>query len=174
MIIHVCIYIYYRYMYIYIIQYSIMYLHLQVTCDQTSNLETQENLKAPSSCCCTGCANKPGSCIRGWYLSRQLSKETYRLWKLPRVDSQKLRSKKQKLLVQLLQKRWLLHLRLRGSSPGPSFPKRKSVDFQEMRWSVTNQPRRSEKNPKIMETWGFQVMATSLEVWTSGPILAVF
>lgn len=132
------------------------------------------NLKAPSSCCCTGCANKPGSCIRGWYLSRQLSKGTYRLWKLPRVDSQKLRSKKQKLLVQLLQKRWLLHLRLRGSSPGPSFPKRKSVDFQEMRWSVTNQPRRSEKNPKIMETWGFQVMATSLEVRTSSPIWAVF
>ena len=60
---------------IYIIQDSIMYLHLQVTCDQTSNLETQENLKAPSSCCCTGCANKPGSCIRGWYLSRQRSKE---------------------------------------------------------------------------------------------------
>lgn len=123
------------------------------------------NLKAPSSCCCTGCANKPGSCIRGWYLSRQLSKGTYRLWKLLRVDSQKLRSKKQKLLVQLLQKRWLLHLRLRGSSPGPSFPKKIWLIF---RRCDDQFPINQGVQKRIRRSWRHEGFKWWLPVWRYG------
>ena len=146
---YVCTWYIYTYIYVhpvYKIQYSILYLYLQVTCDQTSNLETQENLKAPSSCCCTGCANKPGSCIRGWYLSRQRSKEKLSTLEASACQLPKTAIQKAKAAGAIAAKKMVVASAAAWFQP----------------WAkLTNQPRRSEKNRTSSPIWA--VFLSSLQ-----------
>lgn len=112
------------------------------------------NLKAPHSCCCTGCANKPGSCIRGWYLSRQLSKETYGLWKLPRVDSQNCDPKSKSCWCNCCKKDGCCICGCAVPALGQIFKKKIGWFLGDAMISFQS----TKACPKIMErTWGFQV-----------------